>query len=817
MLKTKNLFLIVFIFSFVLIKAQTKPCYSGILKDSFSNRVISNANIQIYQTKNPNVILGFTSSDSNGYFNICSNVNDIVIEVIKLGYKDIKINPKTSLMGNNDLGLILMNEKVQTLKGFGVKAKKNDEVKEIIQTDKKVYAVENSALTNGGTALDVLRQIPAVNVDGEGNISLRGSENVTIYINGKQSSLSGADRQTLLMQIPAANIESIEVNTNPGAKQDAEGISGFINITLKQNKTKGESGSASIGAGNNNKYNASFNYNINKGKWGSSNTLSLRQNDVWGRGYNVRTNNFKDSSFFLNQFQNSDNLNRNAALSGNLDFKPNKKWLFSLNYLASYNFDDNTEKSDIMFSDKNEIINKFQRIDNIETRNSFNYDAGLLIKKTFDKTAHNIVLTSNYSRTNKDNLIDIAQNYLDPKTEAIIQKNPNLLFNNSDNLFANTLLQLDYNYPIKDYTKLETGLKYTGRHFDADFMIDSFNHFYGRKEIDNSRTNRLVYDENVSAAYAMLTHTFKAIFKYNIGLRFENTSVDGRQITSNIPIRFQYNNLFPSGYFSVNLQEKYKLPDLQLGYSRRINRPNQSQLNPFVNVNDPYNLFRGNPNLKPELIDAIELSGFYNTKKVVYTTNLYFRQTNSVIWRYRVVDSLGISDVSFYNLDFNRSYGAEIIARFTIAKKIKTTLNANIFNQEITGMINGSNFGNKAIMFSGKINASYTFWNKSEIQASYNYMSARPTPQGELLPMFGLDLGFKKNIYKESIALGISLTDVFDNRRFKIEMEDYNFVSSIYRKRESRIVTVNLTWKFGNDSGIEKKPKAPERQPEMDF
>jgi len=792
------------------IDAQNSFCATGNLKDSASNQVLNNVVIQIYNTNNLKKIIAFGSSDSLGYFNICFSGNNVTVLFSKLGYKSQTRTLNVFNQNNIDLGFILLESSAISIGGVGVKAKKT-EVVDKIEVDKKVYAVENSALATGGTALDILRQIPAISVDGEGNISLRGSENVLIYINGKQSSLSGIDRQNMLMQIPSANAESIEVNTNPGAKQDAEGISGYINITLKQIKTKGKSGSVTLGVGNNNKYNGAANYNYNKGKWSTSNTVSFRQNDIWGRSYNERLNIFKDSSYFLNQYQNSKNLNLNGAFSGNIDFKPSKPYLWSLNYLVSNNYDNNSESTDIRFSNRNLELNRLRKIDNIEKRNSLNYDMGLLFKKTFKSNSHNISASYNLSNTDRTTEIDVIQNNLDIYSQTSTQVSPNKLFNLNTNNFMNHVAQLDYTKPLNDYLKLETGLKYTARMFNNDFKIDTFDYLLNAWTENLAQKNQLIYNENVSAAYLMLTHSPIKLIKYNIGFRAEQTSINGKQLSGNLPINFEYLNLFPSGFVVFNLNEKYNFPDIQIGYSRRINRPNQNQINPFVNVNDPYNIFSGNPKLRPELTDAVEISAFHNTKLVTLTTNLYFRQTNSVIWRFRTVDSLGISNVSFYNLDYNRSYGAEIIARFNILKKIKTTLNGNLFSQTIAGSVLGNDYKNSNLMFTGKAIFTYSFWKNAEIQASYNYMTGRVTPQGMILPMFGLDLGFKKDVYKKKLSLGVGFTDAFDNRRFKINMEDFNFTSDFYRKRESRIFTFNLTWKFGEETGApEKRQKSQE-------
>lgn len=815
MFKKLILFSLCFFF-FLSAFSQKKYCVKGVVSDSVTLLPIAKTLVEVL-IENKNTVVAYKLTDSLGGFNICLNNKPALLKISIPGYQSqtIALKFKDSLL-LIDLSKVYLTPLVETIKGGGITKKKV--VLEKIEADKKVYSLENDVLTNGGTALDALRQIPAISVDGDGTITLRGSENVLIYINGKQSSLSGEDRQTLLLQIPAANIESIEVNTNPGAKQDAEGVSGIINITLKQNRTKGQNGFITMGAGTNNKYNATAAYNYSNGKWSTSNTLTFRQNDVWGNGYNERENFTNDTFFVINQYSKSQNLNRNTTLSGSLDFKPNKKWLYSLNYMASVNNDNDNEVNDILLSDDTKEIKTIQQVDNLVKKQSINYDIGFLLKKIFEKTAHNFTAIVNYSLTDRTNNIDIVRSLKDPITNQYINQNKGLFYNSFDNGFANFLTQIDYVKPFTDYKKLELGAKYTARSFDNQFNFDSFNYQTQTLEIDKGRTNRFIYNENVSAVYVMLSNKVNELIKYNIGLRAENTLVIGEEKLTNTPVNFNYTNLFPSGNISFTLQKKYNIPDIQLGYSRRINRPTQGQVNPFINVNDPFNIFTGNPTLKPELTDALELSAFYNTSKIVFTTNLYFRQTNSVIWRYRTVDSFGISRVSFYNLDYNRSMGAEFIARFTLMKKVKTTLNTNLYRQILSGNVFGNQFSNDAWVFTGKAIMSYTFWNKTDVQVSYNYMGPRATPQGRLLSMYSMDLGFKKDIYKEKLSLSVSLNDVFNNRRFKIEMADFNFNSNVYRKRETRILTVNLTWKFGDSNNVpEKKPKMPEREPDMNF
>ncbi len=800
-------------------EAQASPandyCISGTLKDSADSGPVRGAEIKaVFDTETgPQNI--FVVSDSTGRFVLCSRFKARTLTVSHEYYtaKTISLAPNT--LANEELGIVLMTSDAAVLTGGGVRAKKEQDK---IEVDHKKYSVGGSVLSTGGTAIDVLRQIPAVNVDADGNISLRGSNNVTIYINGKQSSLSGADRLAMLTQIPAANIESVDVNTNPGAKQDAEGMSGIINIILKQNTTKGRSGYVTLGAGNRNKYNGSGNFNFSNSKWNISNTLSFRQNDIWGKGYNERRNFTTDSTYFINQYSRGRNLYKNFALSGNVDYNLTRELALSANYMISQNIDREDDTNTIHLGNRNDSLQQLVRRSTHLSGTSVNTDVGVSMKKIFGKPAHNLFVLVNYSGTSRKNQTDIVQDELNTLTEEAKSTKPYLLYNRNRNHFSNTLVQIDYTKPLKANIKLETGLKFTGRNLDNYFMVDSFDYASSSNMTDSGKTNHFIYSENVSAVYGMITRSAGDLIKYNLGLRLENTSILGQQIMLQEGFVNNYANLFPSGNINVALQKKYKLPDVQLSYSRRINRPGQWSLNPFVTINDPYNVSKGNPKLKPELTDAFELSAYYNTKPLLVTATFYFRQTNSPISRYRTIDSAGISTVSFYNLDFNRSTGAELVTRFTVLKDIRLTLNGNLYKYVITGNVEGNDFITQRIMYSGKANLNYTWKKKVEFQSSFFYMGPMITPQGTIRSMYGLEAGVKSDVLKDKLSLSLNLSDVLNNRRFNIVMTDPQFTGAFYRKRESRIITFNATWKFGKPNAqAEKKPRIQEPQMTPDY
>lgn len=812
----KSILIGVCAFVFNNIWSQDLPnyCIRGQVLDSNSHLSISNVRVES-RSQSGNQLIDFVNTDSTGKFEICSKQTIQILHFSLIGYtaKELKIKETSSIIDLKTIELVSTNN---VMKGFALKAKKEEETFTI---EKKTYSVSQNILATGGTAIDALKQVPAVNVDADGNISIRGSNIITIYINGKQSSLSGADRQAMLMQIPAANIESIDINTNPGAKQDAEGMSGIINITLKQNTTKSKNGYVTLGAGTRNKYNGNASFNTSYKKFVFGNTLSFRQNDQWGRGYNIRENFFNNTSNNVNQFYNGEYLNYNTAFSGTIDYLLNKKLTLSTNYLISNNNTNDKDLSRNELSNTNDSLYQIIKRESKIKGNNLNIDAGLSLRKTFEKSTHNLIGMINFSRTLANNKTSFIQNELHTISDEIKSLNPYLLFNANENRFTTQLAQLDYTRPIKTKLKFETGLKYTGRSIDNDFFVDSFNYQQQKNETDSAKSNHFLYSEKVSAAYVMLTHTVNSLIKYNIGLRFENTDIKGQQLTSNESFSNNYSKLFPSGSINFTLQKKYKLPDIQVSYSKRINRPNQRDLNPFLNFTDPYNLSKGNPNLRPEMTNAIELSALYNTKKIAFTATFYARQTNSPISRYRTIDTNGISLVTQTNLGYNRSTGGELVAKFSLFKDFKMTLNGNIYKYIVAGNVSGNDFINQRISYSGKANINYQFWKKTDLQASFFYMGPNVTAQGQMKSMYGLEIGGKKDIIKDKLTLGLTLADVFNNRRFAMHMNDATFISDFYRKRESRILTFNLTWKFGKLDGAaaDKRPKTQDRPSDMDF
>ncbi|MCO6494675.1 MAG: TonB-dependent receptor [Bacteroidetes bacterium] len=734
-------------------------------------------------------------TDINGFFSLQLSQGTYKISVSFLGYQTyIKDNVKVLHNDTNiSLGKIFLKSDAKVLDGAKVEGEK-ETMK--LDVDRKVFEVQDNPMTTGGTAVDVLNQIPTVDVDMNGNISLRGSSDVQIYINGKPTSFGGADKQSFLQQIPAANIERIELINNPSAKYDAEGTAGIINIILKSSNKIGWNASVTAGYGTFDRYNgsASFSYGNNKLKF--STTYGYRNHHSVSKGTTQRLNLLEDTTYFLLQNSETNRGNLSNTWNGNLDYEITPKTTLSFNWLGSLSTNRNPETVFYSFEDPDFVpLYEYYR-NGADKRNSSNGELGFSFNHHFDKEKkHNLLFLANISSSKSENNSQYNQD------ELGLYKQLQNTKTNTDNILP--LAQLDYVLPIGGKSVFESGIKFTMRKIGNDFYADTMNFDSHNYDVDRSLTNNFIYSEVINAAYVNYSQEFKW-FKVKAGVRAEQSIINGDQKVGNLTFSRNYINLFPSVFWTKEIS---KGQDFQLSYSRRIQRPWISSLNPFAEQTDPYNLRKGNPYLNPELIDAYEATYFVSKKGDFISGTIYYRQVNGEFQRYRIVDENGIATMTFTNLDVARNIGLEGIFRKKI-RNLSTTLNFNLFREQVSG--NLTNIAASATNYSwfGKLLASYKVNKSIDVQASYFYRGKVTYVQGTMNPMHSLDLGFKMEVFDKRGSIAINLTDVFNTREFSIVSNGVNFESESTWKWQSRVLTLNFTYKFGSlNDNIDKKPK----------
>lgn len=796
-MKSNQLFIKAFLlylipFSFQNVFSQNVKIH-GYLIDEQTNIELPYATVSAIEQQSQNFIGAV--SDLNGQFQLILLPGTYNISFTFTGYKTVlKSNvlvKQTDTVIN--LGRILMKSDAKMLDGARVEGEK-ETMK--IEVDKKVFNVENNPMTIGGTAVDVLNQIPTIDVDMDGNVSLRGSSDVQIYINGKPTSFGGADKQSFLQQIPAANIERVELINNPSAKYDAEGTSGIINIILKSTTKPGWNSTITAGYGTFDRYNASASFAYGTRKFKLNTTYGFRNNKSLSTGNLKTLNILSDTSYYMLQNSSRTRGDLSNTWNGSIDYSISDKTTISFNWLGSISTRKNPETINYSFEDVAfSPLYEYERLGSDKDGRK-NGEIGFTFSHYFDNAKkQSLIFLANISGSDGESNSQYHQD-----DEGVKRQWQNTA-NKTNNILP--LAQLDYVLPIGDKVVFETGGKFSMRKINNDFYADTMNYTTNMYDVDGSLTNNFLYSEIVNAAYVNYAQEFNW-FKIKAGVRAEQSIINGDQKVGNLTFSRQYINFFPSIFLTKEIK---KGQDFQLSYSRRINRPWIHSLNPFAQQTDPYNLRMGNPALNPELIDAYEATYFISKKSDFISGTLYYRQVNGVFQRYRYVDDNGVAIMTMTNLDVSKNVGLEGIFRKKI-QNLSTTLNLNLFRNKVAGSLMNNAASATNISWFGKLLASYKINKSMDIQASYFYRGKVTHVQGTMQPMHNLDLGFKMDVLKKHGTLSLNFTDVFNTRQFSIKSSGENFNSESTWKWQSRVFTVNFTYKFGDlNSDLGKKNK----------
>lgn len=670
-----------------------------------------------------------------------------------------------------------------------------------LEVDRKVFNVEKMIVAEGGSANDVLRQIPSVNVDIDGNLTLRGSGGVNVLIDGKPSGLSGGNRQALLENLPAGSIERIEVITNPSAKFDPDGSTGIINIVLKKNRQDGTNGMVQLGVGTRNKYNANVSLNRKTGKWNLGSNYSYRYNDRWMKGYSFRSNTTVDSTFFIEQTMGGLRHNQNHQLRLSADYDINKAHRLSAS--ATGNLSTGNGNQDIYYKFLDE--GRQQRAlslrtgDNTSDNTSMDYRLGYIW--TLGPRNHEFSSSVSYSNNfNEDRESLLQRDLANPEAVTFRPNYDQRTRQRTD--FNIVVAQADFMKPVGTNGKFETGAKSILRNIGTSFLSESRDRPDLAYTFNPNISNDLLFHEQVHAVYGMYGSSLGRL-KYNAGLRLESQYIVINQPKAPAPFDRTIYNYFPSAQMAYALNDEN---DVQLTYSRRIDRAGPMQLNPFPDYSDPFNLRRGNPALLPEFINNLELSHSLRKGPLTTISTVYMRYTSNIIQRIRTVQPNGVSVTTFENLNKSVSYGGEGTIRLEPSRKFNIMVSGNLFNTTISGNTLAGDLRNNNWGWNTRTMANFKPMPRTDVQLSYNYNARFVTAQGSVGPFTSADIAVRRELWGGKGALSLSLQDIFNTMQMQMQQSGIGFTSTGYRKRESRVLTLNFTWKFGSTS-MERTPR----------
>ncbi|WP_158825538.1 outer membrane beta-barrel family protein [Mucilaginibacter lacusdianchii] len=813
-----------FLFTTITAAAQTgNGTISGRLMDAATNKPLDFATVSLVNKADSKPVKGM-QTDLDGNFKL-TGINDgyYLLRISFVGYltyiKDsIRINDARRAL---QLGTIRMRASKNSLLKEVVVTSQKSQIQ--LSTDKKIFSVDQSLVSQGGSATDLLSNVPSVQVDVEGNVNLRGSNNVRVLINGKPSAISGGNVSDILQSIPASSIENIEVITNPSSKYDAEGQSGIINIVLKRNAQVGFNGSASATAGTQSTYNGSLNLNYQHKKFNVYTNYSYRQGKRIGENNFTRTNKISSADDIAYQDQiGSQEFNiKSHNIRTGIDFNIADKTTLSLSNNINLRDIDRMQNSLSNQRNINQALRRQLRQDNAGTGDGNNIDYNLDFSKKYKKPQQELTANIGYSTSHNNNYDSLRTytQYFSPDSFS-----PFLQNNDTRSKQRNLNLQLDYTLPLNKDSKLEMGYRSTFNRNDNNYGVDTaLNGQINNFIFSPDQSRNFFYDEQVHAAYTNYQQQFGKI-GVQIGLRAEEARIrtetetfglDGF-VNNNLKYKQDYFRVYPSVFVSDKLTENQTL---QLSYTRRVSRPRDRQISPFLDRSDRQNYQQGNPNLLPEDTHSFELSYINYWKALTLTSSLYYRLTNNNIQQVRTQyeGSNTITLVRFENLNSTSNAGYELIAKLNATQKLDFTGNFNAYYRYLKGDLSKGIRTTSGYSYNGNLTVNYKPVSKLGIQLRGEYQGPQVIAQGSMKAMYGVDGGIRYDITK-MLNFSVNSRDIFNTRRFKSETADAegNFSQFSTRRWSTRVVQFTLAYRFGSNraSAEQKRQRKNQDQPD---
>jgi outer membrane receptor protein involved in Fe transport len=718
---------------------------------------------------------------------------------------------------DKDLGNIKMRPDVQQLSEVTVVASKP-----MFQmgVDRKIFNVDKNIVTTGQSATEVMKNVPGVNVDIDGNVTLRNAA-PTIFVDGRPTTIT-------LDQIPADAIESVEIITNPSAKFDASGgTAGILNVILKKNRKAGYNGNIRAGIDSRARVNLGGDINIKQGKVNFFAGLNFNQRKSVGEGNTYRENIYtnKSENTILNQFSNSTNKGQFIFGRIGFDYFMDNRNTLTVSMTSPHGQFNSYQTDKIHVDTLSTPIKPQDAIRQTTTSRKFDsYEPAIGFKHLFPKSGRELTADFNFEASKNTGGGNYITTYYN---NGIALPKPALQNQYSSGNNKNWTIQSDFVTPVGK-GKFESGIRARIRNTEAVSTNLSYNYNTGKEDTISSASSNYKYNDQVYAAYSTYSNKLGESLSYQLGLRIESSNYKGSLISTGE----KFSNSYPLQFFpSIFITKSFKPgQDFQLNYSRRVNRPNFWQLIPFYDVSDLLNISVGNPNLKPEFTNSFEANYTQSLGEGhSLLTSIFFKQTNHLITQYQSrqydvplpngqLDSAMV--ISYINANSSRSYGIEFTSKNPLAKWLDVTTNVNLYNAKIDNSGLDSTLGvNDRWAFFGKMNFNFKLPANFTIQLSGDYQSRTLVPQssggrrgggngffggasgasqGYINPNYGVDLAIRKEFMKgKKAALTLSVNDILKTRKYAAYSQNSFFIQDMWRRRDWQMVRLNFSYRFG--------------------
>ena len=786
----KILLFFIFTSTSLLYSQNSEVIVTGTVTDSETNIPLEYATISVFNVNSEDAINGVIT-DSNGEFSIeLSKGNyDFKVEFISFKikyYRNITVNNPLSL------GTIELSIDENILDEIEVIGEKT-EIE--IKLDKTVYNIGKDLTLKGSSVSDVLDNLPSIEVDIEGNVSLRGNESVRILINGKPSGLVGISSNEALKQFPSESVEKVEVITSPSARYNAEGTAGIINIILRRSKLTGFNGSLSLNSGYPERYGVSANLNYRTKKLNFFNNI----------GYNTRTSEgsfVNETEYYtdqaINNFLNENGVrgserNSNYLNTGIEYFISDKTSVVgSYVFRKSDGFTNNTNNVNQNFNSISKFSERLEKESEIDDTNEFSIN----LTHDFNKEGH--VLTMDYqkekSSENENGFISNSQ--LKPILTKYLSEKVN-----TDEIQESELFKIDYVLPIKKDGQFELGFRRSNQHQDIDYLAKNED-LNGNFINDLNLSNTLLYNEKVNAFYTQYGNK-KNKFSYLLGLRYEESKTAVKQLANNTNNVKNYNDFFPTLNLSYQIKEN---ETITFGYNRRIRRARSYFINPFPSKSSATNIFQGNPNIDPTYSNGIDLGYLKRYEKLTLNGSIYYRKETGVFTfiSENTGDFVLVNEISVpvlrrtpINLASNKQIGLELNANFNQSKNWRLNGSLNFYESETLGEYMGIVYDSKNLTWSGRLSNNLKLFSSVDWQTSFRYRAPQKTAVSERKASIYSNTAFSKDLLKDKITLTFKVNDIFETGKWRIESFNENYRSySESNWRGGRTLELNLIYRF---------------------
>ncbi|MCU0372440.1 MAG: TonB-dependent receptor [Ignavibacteria bacterium] len=766
---------------------------SGIIVDGKDGKPVNDAAIRITTVKDSAFISG-TATDASGKFEISGlTQGKYLLTVSYVGYTAYR----KTFEAENGKDIILDTIKLGT-KGYVTEEidVESDIPEMTIEDEKKVFDVQNLSTTRGGTALDVLRKIPMIEVDINDNVSLRGSMKIVILIDNKPMKFSN------LRQLPADAIKNVEVITNPSAKYEAEGVTGIININLREKKEGGVGYNGYLYSGARANFetgNLSTGINMNLKKWTFFTDL--------GFGIFNHDNNTKSATIYDNpasEFStesSGEGENKYGYVSFGAEYLLEKGHSIGSDFNLNSSIYENNSNGESMSLNNAGVRTDYYKTNTGMEGNFRNYGVSLYYTGKFDEKGRELNFDSYFARDMSTFDNKQANTYFDSLNYEEPDPFKQNTYTNNDNY--NLKLQADYTHPYNDKIKFESGYKGNFKNLDNDYVFDTLNYTVNQFVTNYNLANRFKMNESINAMYVTFSHKISD-FKYKLGLRAEYTHTKGDVVTTGQDFTKDYLDFFPTASVS---QKAGLSNEFQLSYSRRITRPSPWRLNPFVNRYNTRYITYGNPEVTPEFTNSFELSHNYFSDVVSVTSSVFYRKSTDVISNYNFLLDSVTTVSTVVNGTTSQSYGADFIARSSALKWLSVNANLGLYNTTFEGNILNDYQGEEGFSWRGNIRAVFKIAELFNVELYYNYSGKRFNSNGYNEPMQNFDVSVNTSFINKKLTVGLRAEDIFETRKWESNTNGIGYTSNFSSQWNSRNLYLTLSYNFGNSDKFYTKSK----------